>query len=543
MADIAYPEPLDARAAERLAANFARVDRRLSVQSESITALLLDTTARNIELLGALTGLLAPPPKPRALFAPIAPAIPLPAFGPATVAAAPRVRWHMAALAALLLCGLTGAAVWRAPLAAIRTEKIGNPPAPAPVSLSLSGRVEDSATGLPITGARVSYGGAPVATDAEGSFHFERGARQTPIFVKAPGYRQAAVSSIDSKVVVRLEPIEVRALYLSRETLARSDFKDLLALVRGTGSNAVVLGVKSDKGYLALPVDHPLARRSGALDGAPLTNPQKDIARWKAAGIYTICLQAVFKDDLTATVKPDLALRGLVTKRVVRDAVGVAWVNPAAAEVREYNLQVAKAAAAAGFDEILFDFIRFPAEAASQEGLNAREERRRLEVVTGFLRDTASAVSTYNVYLNASMFGSVCSSTQIGAIGQRLEEFASALDYVSPMLYPSSFHRPGHGPSPLLNPYRLIAGNLEAAARRLGGARPRLRPWLQNFTEPPLTAGALPAEPIRAQAQAARDVGASGWMFWNSQGRYEHTSEALRSLDRRKKLPAVAAAY
>jgi hypothetical protein len=230
-------------------------------------------------------------------------------------------------------------------------------------------------------------------------------------------------------------------------------------------------------------------------------------------------------------MKP-LALRGAHSKTVIRDRYGVAWVDPSVEAVEEYNLQAAKVAAEAGFDEIQFDFVRYPAEAASREGATPQENQRRLAVVAGFLSRAADLLAPNNVYLGGSVFGAVCWMRDVSVIGQDLGRFASTLDYVSPMLYPSSFG-PGLDspvPVPMRNPYEVVSNSLVAAIKRLDGNSRQLRPWLQNFPHDLTSRIPLRADQIRAQVKAAQDARASGWMLWDSGNSYPNTVEALQGL-------------
>jgi hypothetical protein len=255
------------------------------------------------------------------------------------------------------------------------------------------------------------------------------------------------------------------------------------------------------------------------------------VAAWKAEGIYTVALLALFKDNLLARKKPDLALHSLQSRRPVIDTDGIAWADPSKAVVREYNVAVAEAAAKAGFDEIHFDFIRYSAEGLSREGGGRVEYERRLQTLVEFLRAADETLAPYNVYLSASVFGSVCVMPRASVIGQKIEEFAEHVDYISPMLYPSYFEPGKRFPIPLRSSYQLVHENLLRAAHRLNGQSNRLRPWLQNFPDRespnvPLTAGS-----IFGQVKAAVDARASGWMLWDARSVYRNTAEAMTMLN------------
>ena len=406
-------------------------------------------------------------------------------------------------------------------------EREPEPPPPA----ILEGSVRDQATGRPVPRARVYYAGRSLIADELGRFELTPVEGDSRLFVKASGYRQTE-STIDLQKPIRLKPIEIRAFYLSASHVADPlRRQSILRLIRTTSANAVVLGVKDVTGRVNIEVDSPLAAEIGATSKAASTDLARQVAVWKSEGIYTIALLTLFKDDLLARSRPDLALLSLKSQRLVEDPDGIAWTNPSLPAVRDYNIAVAKAAAAAGFDEIQFDFARYSAEALSREGGNRAEYERRLETIVNFLGRASDALAPYNVYVGSSVFGSVCTIPDAGVIGQKIEEFAEHLDYVSPMLYPSYFEPGLRHPVPLKHSYQLVYENLVRAANRLNGDFRRLRPWLQNFPDRAAPDVPLKVEVIHGQVKAVVDARVSGWMLWDARNQYHNTSEALQFLN------------
>ena len=410
-------------------------------------------------------------------------------------------------------------------------------PEPAPQPMLLAGSLEDGVTGQPISGASVHYGSQQHTTDGAGRFQFTRepfsrgassgGSGEADILVRAAGYRQTRLSP-DGLLAVRLEPFEVRAVYLSQPAMETpSRFERTQELLRQTSLNTVIVTVKSPRGHLSLGTAHPLESETGARRRLPNRSLTDDVNRWRRDGVYTIAYIALFRDHSLAAARPELALRSLKTGRIIRDASGMGWTDPAAEDVRSYNIAVAKAAAEAGFDEIQFDFVRYPATPESAEGVTREVRRQRLETIVSFLREASASLTPYNVYVSASVLGSVCTVRRVGFVGQRLEEFASAVDYVSPMLYPSSFAPSSRHPNPLEESFQLVSENLAQAITRLNGQGRKLRPWLQNFPAQESPRAPLPPTIIRSQIEGVRVTHASGWMLWDSTSRYENTPEAL----------------
>jgi hypothetical protein len=443
---------------------------------------------------------------------------------------AERLGWVGLATAALLLVSL-GSATLPEPKSAVISDGLATTAIPAPLPPVIQGQVSDVATGSAIAGVKLYYAGRQLTADAEGRFAITRRAGEDTILAKAAGYRQAQFTILEANAAFRLESLEVRALYLSYDNLPTPNRRDrVLDLISETGSNAIVVGVKDASGYLSLPVDHELPRQVGAFDRQRMPDLAAMVRDWKSRGLYTIALVVLFKDGLLADSLPHHALRSLESKSVIRDQYGIAWVDPASQAVQEYNRAAIEAAAEAGFDEIQLDFVRYPAEAASREGLTPAESRRRLAVVSAFVAETADLLAPYNVYLGAAVFGSVCWMQDVPMIGQDLERFAASVDYVSPMLYPSYFGPNDEPPAPMRNPYQVVSHSLSAATKRLEGNSKVLRPWLQNFPHERKSQVPLRAEQIREQVKAAQDSQASGWMLWDGGNQYRNTLEALRGL-------------
>lgn len=420
------------------------------------------------------------------------------------------------------------------PPAAITTEATieqAPPPPPPATPAVFRGAVLDRVTGRPIPGARVYYAGRSSRAAENGEFELEITEEQSRLLVKAPGYRQTE-STIAEAGPIRLTPLEVRGYYVSPSHSSDPSRREtILNLIRGTEANAVVLGVKDVTGRIHVPIDHPLAGEIQAADRAGDVALARQVARWKAEGIYTIGLITLFKDNLLARKKTGLALRSLESQKPIIDADGVAWADPGQAPVRDYNLAVAKAAAEAGFDEIHFDFIRYPSEGLSREGGSRKEYDRRLETLVVFLRDANEMLAPYNVYLSVSVFGSVCVMPRASVIGQKIEEFAEYADYVSPMLYPSYFEPGKKFPIPLRHAYQLVHESLLRATHRLQGQNLKLRPWLQNFPDRASPNEPLHAHSIFGQVKAAEDARASGWMLWDARSVYRNTAEAMTMLN------------
>jgi hypothetical protein len=392
----------------------------------------------------------------------------------------------------------------------------------SPPSSPVLGVVVDALTREPVANAIVTVGGSETRTDARGTFRAANvGASMAR--VRAYGYGRAEMP-IDAlrrpPGEIQLSPVRPKALYLSVFGIGNRTLRETaLELVDTTELNALVIDVKGDRGLIGYRSAIPLATKAGAQRVITMPDLAGLLSTLRQRGIYTIARIVVFKDDPLATARPDLAVHRR-DGSIYRDRERLAWADPHHTEVRAYNIGVAREVAEAGFDEIQFDYARLP----DATGLVYREPdtmQNRVAAIDGFLREARAALVPYNVFLAIDIFGYVCWNPDDTRIGQQLERIAEIVDYISPMLYPSSFQFgiPGYR-NPVQHPYEIVHRSLERALERTGVSPLRFRPWLQAFPDYAFGAGAFTAGQVRAQIRAAEDIGTNGWMLWNPHNRY-----------------------
>jgi hypothetical protein len=392
----------------------------------------------------------------------------------------------------------------------------------SPQSSPLVGVVIDAQIREPIANAIVTAGNAEARTDGRGMFRVSDFGAST-VRVRAYGYGRAEVA-VDTlrrpPAEVRLVRLRPKALYLSVFGIGNRTLREAaLELVDTTELNALVIDVKGDRGLIGYRSAIALAEQAGAQRMITMPDLPGLLSTLRQRGIYTIARIVVFKDDPLATARPDLAVRRR-NGEIYRDREGLAWTDPHHAEVRAYNIGVAREAAEAGFDEIQFDYARLP----DAVGLVYREPdtlENRVAAIDRVLREARTALVPYNVFLAVDIFGYVCWNPDDTRIGQQLERIAEVVDYIAPMLYPSSFQDgiPGYR-NPVQHPYEIVHESLERALERTRLAPVRFRPWLQAFPDYAFGGLAFTGGEVRAQITAAEDIGTNGWMLWNPHNRY-----------------------
>jgi hypothetical protein len=392
----------------------------------------------------------------------------------------------------------------------------------------LTVNVVDRHTGQPVAEAVAVLNGRLVPAAEPGVFTLPEAAGK--LGVRAPGYGRfeqvLAADATEGALDVRLTPFSPKALYLSFYGVGSKVLRDpALKMIEETELNALVIDVKGDRGMIPFRSSIPLAAEVGAQRIITVKDPAELIASFKERGIYTIARIVVFKDDLLATARPELAVRS-AGGEVWRDRERLAWVDPFRKEVWAYNIQIAEEAARLGFDEIQFDYVRFP-DSRSPRFSQPSTEEGRVNAISGFLREARARLQPYNVFVAADIFGYACWNLNDTDIGQKLDPIAGAVDYLCPMLYPSGFQFgiPGYR-NPVQNPHEIVYLSLKKAQERTKISPVRFRPWLQAFKDYAFDKRQFNAKEVADQIRASNSFGSHGWMLWNPGNVY--SADALK---------------
>jgi hypothetical protein len=390
--------------------------------------------------------------------------------------------------------------------------------------------VVDHHTGQAIAGAVVTLDGENLNPDPQGLFPLTKAGGT--VKARAHGYQRAEQALPDplpaGPLEVKLSPFTPKALYLSFYGVGSKALRGpAMKLIEETELNALVIDVKGDRGMIPYRSSVPLATEVGGQKIITVRDAEGLMALFKEKGVYTIARIVVFKDNLLASARPDLAVK-TPTGEPWRDRESLAWVDPFRKEVWDYNIQIAVEAAKLGFDEIQFDYVRFP-DSHSPRFSQSNTEEARVKAITGFLQEARSKLAPYNVFTAADIFGYVCWNLNDTDIGQKLDPIASAVDYLSPMLYPSGFQFgiPGFR-NPVQNPYEIVYLSLKKAQERTKISPLRFRPWLQAFKDYAFDRRQFNGKELRDQISASEKFGSQGWMLWNPVNQYTAAAESLK---------------
>ncbi len=341
-----------------------------------------------------------------------------------------------------------------------------------------------------------------------------------------------------------IAPDIVKAIYLTSWSASKEGFIDyLISIAKTTEMNAVVIDIKDFSGYVGYDIAVPDVKKYNAKQ-IRITDIDSLIQKLHKEEIYVIARITVFQDPILAKARPDLAIHSKaklssLTPSVLSfaslwlDNVGLAWIDPAAKESWDYNIAIAKDAVNRGFDELNFDYVRFPSDGDLQDMIfpfwDGKVEKHI--VIRDFFQYLRKSLP--NTKISIDLFGlSTVSSNDLG-VGQIIEDGFGYFNYVCPMVYPSHYADGFIGyQNPAEHPYEVVKNSMEGALRKLELYKKfqktdvQLRPWLQDFDLGATYDAQMIKAEIRAVSEAAGD-NFKGFMLWNSWNVY--TKEALDS--------------
>jgi hypothetical protein len=257
----------------------------------------------------------------------------------------------------------------------------------------------------------------------------------------------------------------------------------------------------------------------------PVLDMQAILAQLEERGIYSIARMVVFKDPVVAAGRPDLAVLDEVTGEPWLDMNGTPWVNAFEEELWSANADLGAELAEMGFDEVQYDYIRFPSDGdlrTADFGNDYSEEKRRA-AITGAVAIGSERVRAAGANFAIDLFPIIALFGDDQGIGQTLQDLTPLADYVCLMIYPSHYELgnipvDGH---PNDFPAETVTYTLEKTEALVPGTMKKMRPWLQDFTYPLEGYSVYGPEEVRAQIDAAEAMGVSGWILWNAAGEFE----------------------
>ncbi len=321
--------------------------------------------------------------------------------------------------------------------------------------------------------------------------------------------------------------VEVKGVYLTENSAGNSKLDELIDLANNSEINAFVIDVKDDNGNLlfyseAAEKYSPSGNKHVVIKDMPAL-----MKKLKDNNIYTIARIVAFKSPRYAKTYPERAITYKDTHNVYVGN-GMMWASAYDRQLWDYNIEVSKEAAELGFNEIQFDYVRFPASGGGKldKSLDYKNElgETKTEAIQKFLKYANDELRPYEVYISADVFGWAASSLDDVGIGQQWEGISNVVDYICPMVYPSHYGPGNYGLSvPDAFPYETVYRSTKDGIERNNNLMTpsTIRPWIQDFTAPWVKGHIrYGAEEVRLQIKALEDLDIPEYILWNAGNRY-----------------------
>ncbi len=337
-----------------------------------------------------------------------------------------------------------------------------------------------------------------------------------------PSYRE----TWSEKPVLLPKSFEARAVYLTGTMAGSAKGLDIIRTWRESGGNSVVFDIKDSDGSVSVPTGLPLAPEQKSF---PIRNLPKFTGFLHSQGLHAIARIAIFRDEALVAKHPELAVQ---SRRggPWRENGKLVWTDSSNPKVWDYNIGLAKFAAANGADEIQFDYVRFPTEGDQKDAEFLFEaehpEWKRADAITAFLKQAQAELKPMGVLFSLDVFGVMAwqRPVDLSHTGQDIPQMAKYCDVMSPMIYPSHFFGMDGYSAPGDAPEHFIGESMERFQKVTADSGVVLRPWLQAFG---WKTKSYSPEYIRIQVAVSRGKGANGFLFWNANNDYSKPYSAM----------------
>ncbi|MHB1392153.1 MAG: putative glycoside hydrolase [Clostridia bacterium] len=322
--------------------------------------------------------------------------------------------------------------------------------------------------------------------------------------------------------------VEVKGIYLTLYSASNDRLDRLIEMTKRTKINTFVIDVKDDNGHMLFTTKAAEKYSPDANKKAPVKDIAALIKKLKDNNIYTIARIVSFKDPTYTKHHPDRAIIYKDSGKPFTNKDGLIWASAYDRELWEYNLEVSKEAAEAGFNEIQFDYVRFPASNGGRldKSLDYRNTtgESKPQAIQEYLKYAREQLSPLNVYISADIYGLVGSVEDDMSLGQYWEAVSNVVDYVCPMMYPSHYANKTYGLSvPDAYPYETVYHSTkDSVARNKNIETPAgIRPWIQDFTAPWVPGHIKYSDKqVEDQIRALEENGVKEYLLWNAGNRY-----------------------
>ena len=352
------------------------------------------------------------------------------------------------------------------------------------------------------------------------------------------------------KIVHLQTPAPLRAIYMSQCVAGTPSFRNsLVKFIEDTELNSVVIDIRDYTGKISFRTDNPALK--DAVSGAcGATDMESFIRTLHDKNIYVIGRITTFQNPYWSALHPEQA----VQKKgggVWKDFKGLAFVDVGAKSYWDNVVELGKTSYAIGFDELNFDYLRYPSDGPMSEAVYSfADGKSKAQTLEEFFKYLTDNLRPTGAVLSADLFGMTATNEDDLNIGQVLERALPYFDFIDPMVYPSHYPSGFHGYTNVNeHPYDIVNFSMEVAVARTLAAttkiaslaytliastspqmyekpiysKAKIRPWLQSFDYPVVYTPAM----VEAQIKANSDAGLDSWLFWDAANKYNALRKVL----------------
>ncbi len=319
--------------------------------------------------------------------------------------------------------------------------------------------------------------------------------------------------------------VDVKGVYVSGNSAA-SNIDYFIELVKNTEINSLIIDIKDDNGVMLFQSE-TAKNTLGDKYKFYIKDIESFIKKLKDEDIYLIGRLVSFKSPKYASVNPERAIT-YKDGTLFKTNDGVSWGTPYDRELWKYLTGIAKEAAEIGFNEVQFDYVRFPT--ASSKNLDSLLDYRndlgetKTKAIQSFIKYAQEALDDYELYLSADVYGWTSTAINDVGIGQHWEGISNVIDVTSPMFYPSHYGEGNFGfEVPDAHPYEVMYRATEDAIKRNSNIETpaKIRPWIQSFTAGWVEGHiSYTIDRVNDQIRALKELGIDEYMLWNSGNKY-----------------------
>lgn len=399
-----------------------------------------------------------------------------------------------------------------------------------------------------LVGGGLAYGG--LVGGSRLSYDMHEGKATTTASTEVVATNEEALHSAEIAIPHLATPAVVKAAYMTSCIASTAKLRaPLVAFIEHSELNAVVIDIKDYTGMLSFDTGDPHFVLNSK--GCHIPDIKAFLAELHEKNIYVIGRVTVMQDTVYPKTHPNAAVKRRSDGAIWKDKKGLTFIDPGATEYWDYMVDLGKASYGVGFDEINYDYIRFPSDGDMSDIQFARTgTTTKAEMMKRFYTRLGQGMHAAGIPISADLFGMTTTNKDDLNIGQVLENALLCFDFVAPMVYPSHYPPGFNGwKNPNMFPYEIIKFSMSKAVVRaneleqkesgwiapdaasttatgVASSTPKfipkgiyankLRPWIQDFDY-----GKVYTEAdVRAQKKAVYDSGLASWMAWDPSNKY-----------------------